>query len=147
MQEDNIILNNAKKLRKEMTPWERKLWYLFLRNCGVKFYKQKPIGKYVVDFYCPNRMLVVELDGSGHCAEAQRQYDAVRTEFLNKKGLQVVRIFNSDIDRNFSGVCELLLRYLVDSNPSQSLRDSSPQGASQDNRKFCSAKLSTISNF
>ena len=58
---DNIPL--AKALRKNMTPWERKLWYEFLRNYPMRFQRQKAIGNYIVDFYCAKIGLVVELDG------------------------------------------------------------------------------------
>lgn len=132
VQEDNKILGNAKKLRREMTPWERKLWYLFLKNCGVKVYKQKPIGKYITDFCCPSKNLVIELDGSGHYIDEQKEQDAIRTRFLNSKGYKVVRIPNSELDCNFRGVCEYLSKYLFAGNPSQAQGASSPQGASQD---------------
>ena len=58
---DNIPL--AKTLRKNMTPWERRLWYDFLRNYPVRFQRQKAIGNYIADFYCAKARLVIELDG------------------------------------------------------------------------------------
>ena len=63
---DNSQLENARRLRREMTPHERKLWYLFLRKYPVKIYKQRIIGRFIVDFYCASAKLVIELDGSGH---------------------------------------------------------------------------------
>ena len=56
----------AKTLRKNMTPWERKLWYEFLRSYPIRFQRQKAIGNYIVDFYCAKVGLVIELDGGGH---------------------------------------------------------------------------------
>ena len=53
----------AKNLRKNMTPWERKLWYEFLRDYPIRFQRQKSIGKYIVDFYCAKAKLIIELDG------------------------------------------------------------------------------------
>ena len=53
----------ARQLRKEMTPWERKLWYCFLKEYKVRFQRQKPIGNYIVDFYCAKAKLAIELDG------------------------------------------------------------------------------------
>jgi len=96
----------AKKLRKNMTPWERKLWYLFLNRYPVRFQRQKPLGKYIADFYCAKAGLVIELDGGGHYDMQQKAADAQRTAHLENMGMQVLRFCNLDIDRNFRGVCE-----------------------------------------
>ena len=66
----------AKTLRKNMTPWERKLWYEFLRSYPVRFQRQKAIGNYIVDFYCAKAGLVIELDGGGHYTAEQMEKDA-----------------------------------------------------------------------
>ena len=63
---ENIPL--AKTLRKNMTTWERKLWYEFLRSYPIRFQRQKAIGNYIVDFYCAKVGLVIELHGGGHCS-------------------------------------------------------------------------------
>ena len=63
---DNSQLENARRLRREMTPHECKLWYLFLRKFPVKIYKQRIIGRFIVDFYCASAKLVIEVDGSQH---------------------------------------------------------------------------------
>ena len=98
----------AKTLRKNMTPWERKLWYEFLRDYSIKFYRQRAIGEYIVDFYCAKAKLVVELDGGGHYTDEQERKDAIRTNELKKMNLTVIRICNIDIDKNFKGVCEYI---------------------------------------
>jgi very-short-patch-repair endonuclease len=103
---ENIPL--ARTLRKNMTPWERKLWYEYLRQYPVRFQRQKAIGNYIVDFYCAKARLVVELDGGGHYEAEQVAKDATRTADLNRMQLQVIRICNLDIDRNFRGVCEYI---------------------------------------
>ena len=103
---DNISL--AKSLRKNMTPWERKLWYDFLRNYSLRFQRQKAIGNYIVDFYCAKAKLVIELDGSGHYTDEQIKEDKLRTEELENMNLTVLRICNNDIDRNFTAVCEYI---------------------------------------
>ncbi len=103
---ENIPL--AKALRKNMTPWERKLWYDFLRSYPVRFQRQKAIGNYIVDFYCAKAGLVLELDGGGHYTAKQAEKDEVRTRELESMNLKVVRICNLDIDRNFRGVCEYI---------------------------------------
>ena len=95
----------ARELRKNMTPWERKLWYEFLRNYPIRFQRQKAIGNYIADFYCAKAKLVIELDGGGHYEEAQMKYDALRTAELEKMDLRVIRICNLDVDQNLRGVC------------------------------------------
>ena len=99
-------METARKLRREMTPHERKLWYLFLRKYPVKFYKQRIVGRFIVDFYCASAKMVIELDGSQHFEEQEKTYDRERSTYLESLGLKVVRYSNDDIDRNFSAVCE-----------------------------------------
>ena len=105
---DQHNVANARKMRKDMTPWERRLWYCFLRSYPVRFQRQKCIDHYIADFYCYKAKLVIELDGGGHyCPEAQRM-DEIRTKALEQYGLKVIRICNLDIDRNFEGVCAFI---------------------------------------
>ena len=103
---DNRQLENARRLRREMTTHERKLWYLFLRKYPVKIYKQRIIGRFIVDFYCASARLVIELDGSQHYEPQSMAYDTERTTFLSALGLEVLRFSNREIDRDFSGVCD-----------------------------------------
>ena len=103
---DNSKLEIARRLRREMTPHERKLWYLFLRKYPVKIYKQRIIGRYIVDFYCASAKLVIEVDGSQHYEPQGMKYDAERLDFLSDQGLRVLRFSNGDIDRDFRSVCE-----------------------------------------
>ena len=103
---DNSQLENARRLRREMTPHERKLWYLFLRKYPVKIYKQRIIGRFIVDFYCASAKLVIEVDGSQHYEPQGIVYDAERSAFLSALGLEVFRFSNRDIDRDFRSVCE-----------------------------------------
>ena len=98
----------AKELRKNMTPWERRLWYDFLRSYPIRFQRQKAIGSYIADFYCAKAQLIIELDGGGHYTDVQQAADAQRTAELNQMKLSVLRICNVDIDRNFRGVCECI---------------------------------------
>ena len=98
----------AKELRKNMTPWERKLWYEFLRTYPIRFQRQKAIGNYIADFYCAKAQLVVELDGGGHYTPEQMKADTERTTALESMKVRVIRICNPDIDRNFRGVCEFI---------------------------------------
>ena len=95
----------AKKLRKDMTKEERHLWYDFLRSYPVRFLRQKVIDSFIVDFYCAQAGLVIELDGSQHYEEDSLKYDRERTLHLEKRGLRVIRIPNNEVFRNFEGVC------------------------------------------
>ena len=97
-------LQNAKNMRKNMTSWEGRLWHLFLKNYKIKFYRQRLIEKYIVDFYCPKARLAVELDGSQHRFDENIKYDNERTCKLNELGIEVLRISNLDIDKNLEGV-------------------------------------------
>ncbi|MBE7001033.1 MAG: DUF559 domain-containing protein [Ruminococcaceae bacterium] len=102
----------ARKLRKDMTPWERKLWYDFLRSYPVRFYRQKALGNYIVDFYAAKAGLVIELDGGGHFTPDGERYDRERTRWLEAMGVMVFRVINPDVDRNFLGVCEEIDRII-----------------------------------
>ena len=120
----------AQEQRKNLTPWERKLWYEFLSRYPVRFQRQKAIGNYIVDFYCAKARLAVELDGGGHYNPEQALADARRTAELEKCGISVIRICNLDIDRNFRGVCEFLDLQVQKSLPqSATLTAPSSEGA------------------
>lgn len=98
----------SQTLRKNMTPEEKRLWYDFLSNYPIRFKKQKVIGRYIVDFYCARAGLVIELDGSQHSYPEALEYDAKRTEYLEKYGLTVIRIANEDVNKNLTEVCEYI---------------------------------------
>ena len=101
-------VNLARTLRKEMTPWERKLWYCFLSKYPVRFQRQKPIEGYIVDFYCAKARLIVELDGGGHYNREAFKKDSYRAKKLEELGMTIIRFCNLDIDRNFYGVCTVI---------------------------------------
>ena len=120
----------AKTLRKNMTLWERKLWYEFLRHYPIRFQRQKAVGNYIADFYCAKARLVIELDGGGHYTAEQLAKDEIRTKELKDMNLTVLRICNLDIDRNFNGVCEQIDVTVKNSLPqSASLTAPSSEGA------------------
>ena len=102
------LTSNAKVLRKNMTKEERHLWYDFLRSYPVRFLRQKVIDNYVVDFYCHDARLIIELDGSQHYSEIGLLKDKIRTERIEQRNLTVVRIPNNEINKNFNGVCEYI---------------------------------------
>ena len=95
----------ARRLRRESTPSERRLWYEFLRYLPQKFTRQKPLATYVVDFYCSRQRLVIELDGDSHFNPAAHRYDAERTRVLEALGLRVLRFTNAEVMASFDSVC------------------------------------------
>ncbi|MBQ9737438.1 MAG: endonuclease domain-containing protein [Clostridia bacterium] len=104
------LLNIAKILRRNMTRQEKHLWYDFLQHYPVKFYKQRIIDDFIVDFYCHQARLVIELDGSQHYTPEGISYDEARTEIIEKYGLRVMRFSNGDIDDSFESVCDMIDR-------------------------------------
>ena len=102
------LIEKAKALRKNATPWEKNLWFYFLRDYPIRFQRQKVIDSYIVDFYCHKAKLVIELDGSGHYFKNQMEYDNSRTLVLEKHQLKVLRFSNLDIDKNFYNVCSVI---------------------------------------
>ena len=103
---DRIAAERAKELRQNMTQQEQRLWYGFLRGYSLRFYRQRPVDRYILDFYCSKAKLAVELDGGQHFSEEELAHDLNRTETLNRMGIQVLRFSNADIDRNFRAVCD-----------------------------------------
>ena len=93
-----------------MTEEEKRLWYNFFRTYPVRIYRQKILGKYIVDFYCPKAKLVIEIDGGHHYHKENMQHDKIRTEYLEGFGLRIIRISNSDVNNSFYEVCERLDR-------------------------------------
>jgi len=102
------LIPAARSLRKEMTPQEKHLWYKFLRNYPIKFYRQKIIKNFIVDFYCSQAKLIIELDGSQHYTEQGIAHDKERTIILESLNLRIVRFSNADIDKKFKSVCKII---------------------------------------
>ena len=100
----------AQNLRKNQTKEEARLWYQFLRGYPDRFRRQFQIDPYIVDFYCAKAKLVVELDGSQHYESYNQQYDTERTQYLENKGLTVLRFTNTEVNLQFRSVCEKINR-------------------------------------
>jgi len=99
------LLDQAKQLRKEMTPQERKLWYEFLKMYPLRIYKQRIIDSFIADFYCSQARLVIEVDGSQHYSSQGKAYDEQRSRVMAQYGIKTIRFSNSDIEHNFQTVC------------------------------------------
>ena len=91
-----------------MTETEKRIWQKLRckQILGVQFYRQKPIGIYIVDFYAPKAKLVVELDGGQHFEESQAIYDRNRTIYLTQLGLKVLRYHNKQVMQNLEDVMQ-----------------------------------------
>ena len=98
----------ARSLRKNMTRQEKHLWYDFLRDYPVKWYRQRSVDRFIVECFCFKARLVIELDGSQHYTEDGMEYDSIRTDILEKYNLEVLRFTNLEVDENFRGVCKTI---------------------------------------
>lgn len=97
------LVERAKEMRRNPTPAEFKLWY-FLRFLHPRFLRQRPIDSFIVDFYCPELDLVIEVDGDPHFTEEGKARDAERSQILNSLGLKVIRFSNSEVLNNFKTI-------------------------------------------
>ena len=109
------LTEKARQNRKSPTPAERRLWRRVLRHKQfnhLRFTRQKPLDNYIVDFYCAEFMLAVEIDGDSH--DAQQQQDETRTRRLNALGIEVIRYTNAEIMNDLEGVYENLLKRVTE---------------------------------
>jgi very-short-patch-repair endonuclease len=124
-----VFLKKSRELRKNMTRQEKHLWYDFLRNYSAKFYRQRAIDWYIVDFYCAKAHLAIELDGGQHMENESREYDRLRTKILEKYDVEVLRFTNTDIDKRFDAVCTVIDRTVQERLKEE--RDAAPDGCAE----------------
>ena len=129
--EKTKLTPRARELRKNATPQERKLWYLFLSKHPAHFRRQHPIGPYIADFFCQSAQLVIELDGSGHFQPDGMEYDRWRNAYMQGLGLRILRFTNSQVDKEFYAVCSTIERTLVTPSVTACGGDSSPRGGAK----------------
>jgi very-short-patch-repair endonuclease len=110
------LKNTARFLRKHLTDSEDALWSRLRRKqlLGVQFYRQKPIGEHIVDFFAPRARLVVEVDGSQHLTAQHAQRDRYRDGYLVSLGLRVLRFSSREVLTDGDGVVEAIYRTLGD---------------------------------
>ena len=104
------LTKKARENRKNPSSVEKRLWFKVLQSkqlVGLKFTRQKPLDEYIVDFYCAELMMAVEIDGDTHAD--QENYDKQRTAKLNRLGIEVIRYTNQDVMNNIEGVYADLL--------------------------------------
>ncbi len=111
---EKITIIKARALRRDMTRAEVLLWYKLRRKqlAGYKFRRQVPIGPYIADFACVAAHLVIEVDGETHSKPEEITRDGDRTQYINKAGWHIHRIWNTDVYENMSGVLEGILYQL-----------------------------------
>ena len=102
------LVSRAKELRKNMTTEEKKLWFEFLRDFKHRFRRQHIIDNYIVDFYCADMKLVVEIDGGQHYTESGKVYDDERGVVLESYGVKILRFTNTDVINSFDAVCRTI---------------------------------------
>jgi len=105
LESDSSLRPPARELRNNATKQENHLWYDFLKKQPVQWYRQKIIGEFIVDFYCPKAKLVIELDGSQHYTPQGLAHDEERSAYLEGLGLKVLRYKNKEVDDTFYLVC------------------------------------------
>ena len=120
------IVERARRLRRERTTAERRLWWKLraLKPIGFKFRQQVPIDRYIVDFACLSERLIIEVDGGTHSTSSELAKDATRERYLRDQGFRVLRFWNSDVAGNIKGVMDTIVAALHTPIPS-------PQGGGE----------------
>ena len=103
------LKGTAQRLRREMTDEEKKLWYDFLKRLPLTVNRQKQIGNYIVDFFIAAKRIVIEVDGIQHADQKHVNSDAKRDTDLQKLGITVLRIYNTQVNEQFDSVCARIL--------------------------------------
>jgi very-short-patch-repair endonuclease len=129
---------NARALRKRLTPQEVKLWTKLreLKALGLHIRRQAPIGPYIVDFVCFRCRLVIEADGGQHGLPEGTKADHTRDAFLVSQGFRVLRFWNSDVNANLAGVMESILNALSQPQPT-GLRPATLPTRGRDKKAVC----------
>lgn len=111
---NNIILKDRRtELRRKETTTEKILWfYLRSNKLGVKFKRQHSVGGYILDFYCSEKKLIVELDGEVHNTKEAQEYDKVRDKFFKELGYATLRFLNREIENDIDEVLDKISKFL-----------------------------------
>ena len=106
------LVSNARTLRKNMTPEEKRLWYDFLKQLPLNVRRQHNIENYIVDFYIAEKKIVIEIDGRQHLLTEHKESDDQRDAVMSSWGIVVLRYSNDSIRNNFNTVTEDILKHL-----------------------------------
>lgn len=112
---DSYLIPRARKLRRESTLAEARLWEQLRgrKLAGFKFVRQAPVGPFIVDFLCKERLFIVEVDGATHLTDQELANDRRRSSFFEAKGYTVLRVTNSDIIHGLDQVVDMLREKLT----------------------------------
>jgi len=105
---NSLLIPRARAVRQVMTPAERHLWLHCLRDISPRFRRQRPVGRFIVDFYCAALKLVIEVDGDSHYSDDGVARDIERTAFLESLGIRVLRFANTEVLRQTDQVREVI---------------------------------------
>ncbi len=105
------VVELARRMRLDMTPEEETLWSRLRRRQvdGLRFRRQRPVGRYIADFYCPDLRLMIEIDGTVH--HGREAFDGNRDDYLTGRGYKVIRLRNEDITHRLNEVIETIRRF------------------------------------
>jgi very-short-patch-repair endonuclease len=122
---DPEFLDFARKLRKDQTDAERLLWNILRSRqvLGLKFRRQHSIGPYILDFYCHDYKLCIELDGGQHYTSKGQQGDEARAVFLAKRGIHILRFSNLNVLKNLEGVLLTVVEKVTSLTPTLSRKE------------------------
>ena len=121
------LIPTARKLRREMTIAERKLWRsLSLKQLDIRFRRQIPFGRYVLDFLCIELRIAIEVDGSQHQSEIGQRKDKKRETYLRKQGIRVLLFTNIDVLTNLDGVLQVINDYVQNGKNERNSNNISP---------------------
>jgi very-short-patch-repair endonuclease len=114
VRQTKTLTQRARRLRRDLTDAERKLWYRLRahRLAGLSFRRQAPCGPFIADFLCAAACLVIEVDGATHSTDEELAYDAQRNAWFADNGYRILRVTNDDAHRNLDGVCETILAWV-----------------------------------
>ena len=98
----------AVEMRKNQTDEEKKVWYQILKGRTPKFHRQRVIGNYIVDFYCPQLRLAIEIDGYQHFYEENINYDNKRTEYIESQDIYILRFENTEVNKDIEYVRHII---------------------------------------
>jgi|SRR5882724_2548724 len=121
---DPEFLDFARRLRKDQTDVEKLLWSTCRSRqlLGLKFRRQQPVGPYILDFYCHDYRLCIELDGGQHYTRKGQQGDEAKAAFLHTRGIHILRFSNLDVFKNLEGVLLTVVEKVTSLTPSLSRR-------------------------
>ena len=113
--------DNARDLRRNMTKEERRLWYDFLKKQPYTVNRQKPFGKYILDFFIAKAKIAIEIDGSRHFTKQGVDEDKQRDKYLKDRGITVLRYSDYSVDKHFNDMCEDIKKHVASAIKPQEL--------------------------